>query len=157
MPKRLDWPHLDSDGNLVIPKEGIPGFRLFVKQKNIDEGVRRDSGKCMEALAFYDMGASSVNITREYVRFNLNGVRYSYLHPAIGVTKLEDWDDGKEIKPYSIMFRGATAHAAPVVKRGPFKVPRLKHPTRGKKLKKGRPRRGIRRYHGIREIVKSVA
>ena len=157
MPKHLEWPHLTPDGDLVTPKEGLPGFRLKVTQKNIDEGVRRSSKKCMEALAFYDMGAYSVNVTVEYVRFNRNGIRYHYLHPSIGVTKLEEWDEGKEIKPYSIMFRGATATCAPVVKRGPFKVPRLKHPTRGKKLKKGRPRRGVRRYHGVREIIRSVA
>jgi len=123
----------------------------------------------MEAIAVREqLGCSSTNVTREHLIFNLNGIRYNFLRPAKAVINLDTWDDEEEayraakhagkdfvskIKPYSIMFRGTSATCSPVLKRGPFKTPRTKHPTRGKKLRKA-ARRGVRRYHGLREIVK---
>lgn len=169
MTKKLVWPRINKKGELVIPPTGIPGFRLFIRRVHIDTGIRHSSASCMEALALRDIGATSINVTSEYLRFNLPkfGIRLNYLHPSKGPMKLKVWDEEESAKraarsrgrdfvskvpPFSLMLRGATATCAPILKRGPLLTPRAKHPTRGKKLKLG-ARRSIRRYHGVRVIT----
>ena len=78
--------------------------RVVVTQKEIDEAVRSDSGKCM---ASDGMRASIPGCTRpitdlQTMRYtDAQGVRRTYLTPVSVQAALARFDDGVEVKPFA--------------------------------------------------------
>lgn len=93
-----------------LPK--APVLDVQVTPEIIDRAVARDSGYCMfaEAIreAFPDAGRGiSVDLQTCRVTDKKRGLRYIYLTPRSLQTAIVDFDQGIEVKPFSIRLRGA--------------------------------------------------
>lgn len=123
-------------------------FNLTITQDLIAEATQKNSNYCMIAQALRYRGASSTNVTAETVRFNLDGVRYSYPLPAKAAAELLKFDDGKSVKPSKLKISANTGFASPI-RRSPKGY--VKGPHRKKAAKSG-VKQSTRRYQGLRML-----
>ncbi len=108
----------------------------------------KNTAYCMYAIPLRLMGASSVNITAETIRWNKNGKRHIAPMPAKGTINLQAFDKkGRNaVKPHRLVIKHRDIFSRPVELRGPQK--KGKH----KKRRSIGPRRCSRRYHGLKII-----
>ncbi len=103
---------------------------------------------CMYAIPLRFMGASSVAITAETIRWNKGGKRHIAPMPAKGTLNLRAFDKkGKNaVRPHVLKIHSRDIFSRPIVVRGPNKKSKhKKRPVTG-------ARRCMRRYHGLKVI-----
>ncbi len=103
---------------------------------------------CMYAIPLRLMGASSVSITAETIRWNKNGKRHIAPMPTKGTVNLRAFDKKGRgaVKPHVLVIKHRDIFSRPIEIRGPQrKGKHKKHTSAG-------PRRCSRRYHGLKII-----
>lgn len=86
---------------------GGPRLKISVTQKDIDWGVRGDSGRCMvsRAIARELDTASRIETDTQTIRFSVPDARYAYLTPLTVQNYLAAFDAGDMIEPFSFTLR----------------------------------------------------
>ena len=92
-----------------------PQVLVTIRQKEIDESTKKDSGHCMiaEALKLSVEGATGVSVDLQTIRFSdpILRRRYTYLTPRIAQLALVDFDQGRKPPPFSFKLRGGAVTA----------------------------------------------
>src|SRR5215475_5876738 len=87
------------------------GRRLHVDvtQRDIDWGIRGDSGRCVvaRALARSIPDAARIEVDTQTVRFTSGGKRWAFLTPLVVQQYVADFDGGKPIGPFAFTLRSA--------------------------------------------------
>jgi len=130
------------------------GFKVEVTKKIIDHAKKESSSHCMVADAIRHIaGASSINVTQDYARFNWWGYRYTFRLPAKIALLVKDFDAGAAIPPFAFLLR--KDQGFPPV---PMRVRTAPTGARvAKNQKRAAPEvtRTKRRYHGIQVLKRA--
>lgn len=122
-------------------------FSVNVTQDIINEAEVGSSTQCMIAQAIRLKGATSIHVTSDRVKFNMNGTRYCYdIPPKAALAVIQFDKNPTRVRPFRFTLQGG--YTSSVVRR-PNAKPR--GPTRNRTCK---AKFCIRRYHGQRVLVK---
>lgn len=140
---------------------GVPrtrSFSLNVTKNVIENAEKKNSKHCMIADALRNRGASSVLVTAEGIRFNHDGMRYTYPMPVKCAVKLINFDNGKKVEPFTMVLNGNTGFCRPVETREASAKPKKSSaPAKRKKRSPQKEKRTNRRYMGLRVIETNAA
>lgn len=96
-------------------------YCIYVTRDIIDSSVPNDGARCMAAQAIrIQLGASSVDVSSEYIRFNMGEFRYCYPFPAhVGqkIAQFDKEDGGDNIRPFKFWLQRDAGFVARVVRR----------------------------------------
>ena len=134
------------------------GFQVEVTKRIIAKAQKESSSHCMVADAIREIpGASSINVTQDYARFNWYGFRYTFRLPAKIAILVKDFDAGLEVPPFGFLLRKDQGFppvpmrvrrpASALAARGKASPPLTRKPPSVIRTK--------RRYHGIQVLQRT--
>lgn len=129
-------------------------MRVKVTEKQIDQAIRRNSNHCMIADAIHKTipNATYVSVDTQKIEYSdkKKGIRYTFLTPTKAQKAIIQFDQGKEVKPFTFTTKQVKTRSIGW---------RASHPSspsrKGKTYKKtGRKNRRVRpiRKFGIRGL-----